>query len=184
MTEPVTDNLGDPDAKFNSKLMADPVSGGDWFNGMTTKEARKGDLDYIATAELDAKETYTHIADIMAFYTDIVSDMVITRYGEGVKVWENEQYRVECVAQTKGIQTCPWEDAAWSSGTETQIKNKQTGTTVVVNYGTAHMAKEHNILEKGDQNPYATTVENFLKNFGDLPDYKFTDGRYSMRNNK
>src|SRR5262249_36974341 len=72
-------------------------------------------------------------------------------------------YLLEDVDRTKGLQSSPFGDFMWAG--EIRITNRKNGTIVHVNNGTAHMAINHFVLEKGSQNPYQTSVESFLRDF-------------------
>jgi hypothetical protein len=175
------------DESFNVAYM-EAISTPHWFDGMHPSESRKEDLTFCSEKGLDVSETFSRIADrVDEFilrcrsivrsgdrYFDIIQDPKNRRDIAGIGA-ENAMFVLETLGKyklgvptggSKGYQNCPWEgDFSWAD--EYVVRNTETGAVMAINTGISHMLRDHHAFEKGKGNPYAGSVESFLREFMD-----------------
>jgi hypothetical protein len=95
---------------------------------------------------------------------ELIDQEVHTLYNEAVLIPGESNIELVNLMRTKGMQFCPFEGCRdGASSTDYVIRNTETGRKLWINPMTAHLAKDHHLLEKG--NDYGITAEEFYEHF-------------------
>jgi hypothetical protein len=139
-----------------------------WFDGLSPMEAMRGDYEILRMEGRDRAQVFKTIGRRMQLFVSVTKAMVYDdREGTSVRVGP---YQIRHVMGGAGIKLCPWSDFGWGSGFETEVTDLISGRQLRVNEGTAHMATAHFVLERGADNPYAISLQDFLEYFSrDIP---------------
>jgi len=104
----------------------------------------------------------TELFDVPNSKRNIVLDEIRKAYRSPWVLPGEEDVAIVQELRTRGIQGCPFGDNG-TSNAELRIKNLKTGKEVTINHLTAHMAREHYLLEKDNQ--YGISAREFYDHF-------------------
>ncbi len=79
------------------------------------------------------------------------------------KSWEEGKLFVADANFTNGLQECPFMTCTFLGTADVLVRNKATGRELIVNDITIHLARQHNLLEKG--NKYGISAKEFYVHF-------------------
>lgn len=86
------------------------------------------------------------------------------RMAEHPKTWFDDKVAIVQYLTTRGFQVCPFKDCRTNCWNEdVYLVSRKTGKQLTVNRGTAHLAKEHHLLEK--ENEYGINAREFYESF-------------------
>jgi hypothetical protein len=141
-----------------------------WFGGVSPKASMRSAYHYLDSQGLNRDETFRRIGRQMLHFVDIAFD----HHSGSNDAITLGAFTIRRVNDSKGLQSSPWQDAHWSSGTETEVIHRPSGIKIRVNPGTAHMAFYHQVLESGAENIYATRIEDWVQYLlSPAPNYTF-----------
>lgn len=99
-------------------------------------------------------------------YKERISRLPNAQYDDSVSIlWNSRSFRG---------QECPFNDGQVGNPDDISIYNRWSKKTLVINTLTAHLAKDHHLLEKG--NRYGISADEFYRNFMPYDDYVVKGG--------
>ena len=90
-------------------------------------------------------------------------ELVNPEYDPKVRITFYALTKGTSTVRAKGSQRCPFEGCSRNWNEECQIINPITGRKLTINRGIEHLAREHHLLEKG--NEYGISAKEFYEHF-------------------